>query len=336
MFKKAAAIILCAAMAVPTVNAYAEQPVQTEAIVREYAASAKEWDGKTALTAGKSYTVSGKVTISKSVTIPSGTTLTVAKGGKLTVSSKGTLNVKGTLNIKSGATMTVNGKLKLYSGKKLTVGGTLKFGKSSTVSLSGKTTISAFGIITGEPKTVTAGSKATLKADGVIDSTKIAKAFKKTSDSKQAKAIVTDVTEAVFVKGEISGLFKTVFPKGVYEELEKEFDAEEMGCTLDEALDSISQFIAAMMASESGALPTGVDTSKLTVKFIGKSELPAAEESLAQYYKNITAAAVVNGNYALTYENNNNDFMDAEIVEAYIVKIDGVWYMYVGSGSDLM
>lgn len=333
MFKKAAAIILCAAMAVPSVNAFAAQPVQTEVIVNEYAASAKEWNGKTALASGKSYTVSGKVTISSAVTIPSGTTLTVAKGGKLTVSSKGSLKIKGTLNVKSGASVTVNGKLKLYSGKKLTVGGTLKFGKSSTATLSGKTTVSAFGVISGEPKTVTVGSKATLKADGVIDSTKIAKAFKKTSDTKQVKAIVTDVTEAVFIKGEISSLLKNVFPKGVYEELEKEFDAEAMGCTMDEALDSISQFLVAMIASEYGTLPTGVDTSKLTVEFIGKSDIPAAEESIAKYYKGITAAAVVNGKFTLKFE---NDSMESDIVDAYLVKIDGVWYMYTASGSELM
>lgn len=335
MFKKAAALILCAAMAVPAVNAAAAQPIQTEVIVNEYAASAKEWNGKTALASGKSYTVSGKVTVSSAVTIPSGTTLTVANGGKLTVSSKGTLNVKGTLSVKSGAAMTVNGKLKLYSGKKLTVGGTLKFGKSSTATLNGKVTVNSFGTIVGEPKKASAGTKASLKASGVVDSAKIAKAFGKTSDTEQIVTKWSDIAKAMFINADISGVLKKAYPKGVYESLEAEYNSSEEAAyqSFDETMNSLGQFLVAILASEYGSLPTGVDTSGLTVKYLGKSDIPEADESVAEYYKNITAAAAVGGKYALQF---GNDSVEMELDDAYLVKIGGAWYVYIGYAEEIM
>lgn len=328
MFKKAAAIILCAAMAIPTVNAFAAQPV-TQTVVSECAASAKTWDGKTALKAGKSYTVSDKVTVSSAVTVPKGTTLTVAKGGRLTVSSKGKLTVKGTLKVKSGAEMIVNGRLTLASGKKLTVDGGLKLGKNGRLTLNGKVTIGAFGIITGEPKKVSAGEKASIKANGVLDSAKLAKAFKTTSDTEQLLNAMGAAAEAIFVNGKVSALIRTMFPEGAYEQLEKEFDAERMGWTMDEALDSICAMMAAMIVDYYGSKPKSVDTGSLNVTYLPEKELPALYEEIAQYYNGITAAASISGDIKLQLENDSADIS----VNGIFVKIDGEWYWYFNENS---
>ncbi|MGN1118777.1 MAG: hypothetical protein ACI4Q4_00365, partial [Oscillospiraceae bacterium] len=159
--KRICALALCAVMAVgAAVPAGAE--VYSASVVQELGATAKavEWNGKTALEAGKSYTVSKNVTISKKVTIPSGTTVTVKNGAKLWVSSKGSLYVKGKLKTESGSTLAITGKLYEYSGKVISVSGAMNLSSKAKVTINGKFTVNSKGTVKGEPNSLTVGSKA--------------------------------------------------------------------------------------------------------------------------------------------------------------------------------
>lgn len=179
MLRKITAVILGAVIAAGSCVCVSAAESVTQTV--EYTASAvnNEWNGKTALKSGRSYSVSGDVTVSKKITIPDGATLTVKKGGKLTLAKGATLNIKGRMTVANGASVSVNGKLYLYKGKKLNISGSVKLGKTSTVTLKGETTIYVGGKIYGSPKKVTVSDSAVLTVKGTNSCAKLAKAVEK-------------------------------------------------------------------------------------------------------------------------------------------------------------
>ena len=223
MFKKRiCALALCAVMTVgAAVPAGAE--VYSASVVQELGATTKavEWNGKTALKAGKSYVVSKNVTVSKKITIPSGTTVTVKNGAKLWVSSKGKLLIKGTLTVNKGATLAVTGTLYEYKAKKLNVSGAMNFGTKSKITLNGNVTVKSTGTVKGTPKAISVGQYAAVTVKGKNSSEKFAKAIE---IGAVEKVIGTFFTKSI-CRSDLYGAMTAVYPADYIKKLDEMFVA---------------------------------------------------------------------------------------------------------------
>lgn len=309
----AAAAILAAS----SLTAYAEAPrTETAAVAQTLGASAAEWNGKTALQAGKSYVVSKNVSISKSVTIPAKTTVTVKNGAKLWITSNGKLLVKGTLKMQKGSTLAVTGTLNLYKGKVLSSSGEVRFGNKSTVTLSGKFTSTQYGSITGEPKKLTVGDSAVINITGKNSSSKLDTIVKSAGAEKMVNSFFVTAIE----KQDIYSALKAAYPQKMIDRLTEIFS--ENGASLKNYCKEFGKEYFAEIEAQ------GIDLSdvSVSVKLSGLSSDKAASDKWVTdiygkncgFYKAEAKITMKSGKKTLTEE------MTLHLIQSK----DGAWYYF--------
>ncbi len=319
MIKKITALLLSGALMAGMTTAFAEAPapVQTAQTVREYAAKAAEWNGKTAMKAGKAYVVTKNLTISKKVTLPKGATLTVKNGAKLAIGTKGTLNVKGTLTVAKGATLAVSGKLYEYKTGKLTVSGTASLGKKSNVTINGKLTVGSTGVIKGTPKSLTLAAVAATTIKGKNTCAKLAAAI----DNNAISALLTDLFTLSLVDGDYYGAVKRAYPASYVEFLDGLFKEE--GLSLKEYCAKYGEALKQQYADE------GLDMDSITevsVKINKTTTISSAK--LKNYAALLNGAAPDKGytaNITLTAKTANGTKTDTSDVTC--IMAGGEWYL---------
>ena len=330
MFKKISALILSSVLLAGMTTAFAESPapIQTAQVVREYAAKASEWNGKTALKSGKSYVVTKNLTISKDVTVPKGTKLTIKNGAKLSVGAKGSLTINGTVTVGKGSTLAVSGALTQAKGKKLVVSGTVKLGKKSALTLNGSVTLKKGGVISGEPKTLNLGKNVKFTINGKLTSQKLLKAY----DSAAIMQLLESLEKKVFIDGKAYDAYLESYPAGVIAAMEEDYkkqlkELEEFGysddVSFEEAINSITSYIVTMVEYQYGGDITGVNMGDLTITYMDVSELP--ESVYAPLYGTIERAADVSAKYTLTIGDKTTDPSDMGGIMVYS---GGRWYLY--------
>ena len=331
MFKKISALILSSVLLAGMTTAFAEEPapVQTAQTVREYAAKAAEWNGKTALKSGKSYVVTKDLTISKDVTVPKGAKLTIKNGAKLSVGAKGSLTINGTVTVGKGSTLAVSGALTQAKGKKLVVSGTVKLGKKSALTLNGSVTLKKGGVISGEPKTLNLGKNVKFAINGKLTSQKLLKAY----DSAAIMQLLESLEKKVFIDGKAYDAYVESYPAGVIAAMEEEYAKqlkeleEEFGysddVSFEEAINSITSYIVSMLEYQYGGDITGVNMGDLTITYMDVSELP--ESVYAPLYGTIERAADVSAIYTLNVGDQTTDPSDMGGIMVYS---GGRWYLY--------
>lgn len=330
MFKKISALILSSVLLAGMTTAFAEEPapIQTAQVVREYAAKASEWNGKTALKSGKSYVVTKNLTISKDVTVPKGAKLTIKNGAKLSVGAKGSLTINGTVTVGKGSTLAVSGALTQAKGKKLVVSGTVKLGKKSALTLNGSVTLKKGGVISGEPKTLDLGKNAKFAINGKLTSQKLLKAY----DSAAISQLTENLAKKVYIDGKGYDAYKESYPAGVIAAMEEEYakqlkELEEYGysddVSFEEAINSIISYLVNIIEYQYGGDITGVNMDDLTITYIDVSELP--ESVYAPLYGTIERAADVSAKYTLTIGDKTTDPSD---MGGTMVYSGGRWYLY--------
>lgn len=350
MFKKIPALLLSAAiLASSSVTAFAETAqTETAAITQTLGASQIEWNGKTALEAGKSYIVSKNVTISKSVTIPAKTTLTVKSGAKLWIGSKGKLLVKGTLKLQKKSTLAVTGTLNLYKGKVLSSSGEVRFGNKSTVTLSGKFTSTQYGSVTGEPKKLTVGDSAVIKITGNNSSKKLAAALNSNeltaADEQEVKELFGQVLDGVLIEKDIMKAYSASFPADVLEQQKKEYEdawkemdeeMQAMYVPFEEAINSYAEFVVMLFEYSLGGSIASVEITDFSMEPVDVDTVVAVVISpeYADAYKNIEKAAVAKMEYIITADNGKTE--ESETTKTFVVKMNGKWYMTMDGSSDI-
>lgn len=330
MFKKISALILSSVLLAGMTTAFAEspEPVQTAQVVREYAAKASEWNGKTALKSGKSYVVTKNLTISKDVTVPKGAKLTIKNGAKLSVGAKGSLTINGTVTVGKGSTLAVSGALTQAKGKKLVISGTVKLGKKSALTLNGSVTLKKGGVISGEPKTLNLGKNVKFTLNGKLSSQKLLKAY----DSAAISQLTENLAKKVYIDGKGYDAYKESYPAGVIAAMEEEYakqlkELEEYGysddVSFEEAINSIISYLVNIIEYQYGGDITGVNMDDLTITYIDVSELP--ESVYAPLYGTIERAADVSAKYTLTIGDKTTDPSD---MGGTMVYSGGRWYLY--------
>lgn len=331
MFKKISALILSSVLLAGMTTAFAEEPapIQTAQVVREYAAKASEWNGKTALKSGKSYVVTKNLTISKDVTVPKGAKLTIKNGAKLSVGAKGSLTINGTVTVGKGSTLAVSGALTQAKGKKLVVSGTVKLGKKSALTLNGSVTLKKGGVISGEPKTLNLGKNVKFTLNGKLSSQKLLKAY----DSAAIMQLLESLEKKVFIDGKGYDAYVESYPAGVIAAMEEEYAKqleeleEEFGysddVSFEEAINSITAYIVNVFEYQYGGDVTGVNMGDLTITYMDVSELP--ESVYAPLYGTIERAADVSAKYTLTIGDQTTDPSD---MGGTMVYSGGRWYLY--------
>lgn len=330
MFKKISALILSSVLLAGMTTAFAEspEPVQTAQVVREYAAKASEWNGKTALKSGKSYVVTKDVTISKDVTVPKGAKLTIKNGAKLSVGAKGSLTINGTVTVGKGSALAVSGALTQAKGKKLVVSGTVKLGKKSALTLNGSVTLKKGGVISGEPKTLDLGKNVKFTLNGKLSSQKLLKAY----DSAAISQLTENLAKKVYIDGKGYDAYKESYPAGVIAAMEEEYakqlkELEAYGysddVSFEEAINSIISYLVNIIEYQYGGDITGVNMDDLTITYIDVSELP--ESVYAPLYGTIERAADVSAKYTLTIGDKTTDPSD---MGGTMVYSGGRWYLY--------
>lgn len=330
MFKKISALILSSVLLAGMTTAFAESPapIQTAQVVRENAAKASEWNGKTALKSGKSYVVTKDVTISKDVTVPKGAKLTIKNGAKLSVGAKGSLTINGTVTVGKGSTLAVSGALTQAKGKKLVVSGTVKLGKKSALTLNGSVTLKKGGVISGEPKTLDLGKNAKFAINGKLTSQKLLKAY----DSAAISQLTENLAKKVYIDGKGYDAYVESYPAGVIAAMEEEYakqlkELEEYGysddVSFEEAINSIISYLVNIIEYQYGGDITGVNMDDLTITYIDVSELP--ESVYAPLYGTIERAADVSAKYTLTIGDKTTDPSD---MGGTMVYSGGRWYLY--------
>ena len=330
MFKKISALILSSVLLAGMTTAFAEAPapVQTAQTVREYAAKAAEWNGKTALKSGKSYVVTKDLTISKDVTVPKGAKLTIKNGAKLSVGAKGSLTINGTVTVGKGSTLAVSGALTQAKGKKLVVSGTVKLGKKSALTLNGSVTLKKGGVISGEPKTLNLGKNVKFAINGKLTSQKLLKAY----DSAAIMQLLESLEKKVFIDGKAYDAYLESYPAGVIAAMEEDYkkqlkELEAYGysddVSFEEAINSITSYIVAMFEYQYGGDITGVNMGDLTITYMDVSELP--ESVYAPLYGTIERAADVSAIYTLNVGDQTTDPSDMGGIMVYS---GGRWYLY--------
>ena len=319
MFKKITALLLSGALMAGMTTAFAESPapVQTAQTVREYAAKAAEWNGKTAMKAGKSYVVSKNLTISKKVTLPKGAALTVKNGAKLTIGAKGTLNVKGTLTVKSGAALAVSGKLYEYKTGKLTVSGTASLGKKSNVTINGKLTVGSTGVIKGTPRALTLARVAATSIKGRNTCAKLAAAI----ENNAINALLTDFFTLSLVDGDFYGAVKRAYPASYVEFLDGLFREE--GLSLREYCTKYGEALKQQYADE------GFDLTSVTEVSVKINKTTTISSAKLKNYAALLSGATPDKGYAvnmtLTAKTANGTKTDTSDVTC--VMADGEWYL---------
>lgn len=330
MFKKISALILSSVLLAGMTTAFAEspEPVQTAQVVREYAAKASEWNGKTALKSGKSYVVTKNLTISKDVTVPKGAKLTIKNGAKLSVGAKGSLTINGTVTVGKGSTLAVSGALTQAKGKKLVISGTVKLGKKSALTLNGSVTLKKGGVISGEPKTLNLGKNVKFTLNGKLSSQKLLKAY----DSAAISQLTENLAKKVYIDGKGYDAYKESYPAGVIAAMEEEYakqlkELEAYGysddVSFEEAINSIISYLVNMIEYQYGGDITGVNMDDLTITYIDVSELP--ESVYTPLYGTIERAADVSAKYTLTIGDKTTDPSD---MGGTMVYSGGRWYLY--------
>jgi GH25 family lysozyme M1 (1,4-beta-N-acetylmuramidase) len=96
-------------------------------------ASTQEWDGKSQLQSGFTYTISSKLQINSNLIIPQGTTIRILNGGELIFTTGTTVNLYGSLRVSNGGTLFTSGSLVTRPGSTLGVNGTMLCSLSSKV-----------------------------------------------------------------------------------------------------------------------------------------------------------------------------------------------------------
>lgn len=330
MFKKISALILSSVLLAGMTTAFAESPapIQAAQVVREYAAKASEWNGKTALKSGKSYVVTKDVTISKDVTVPKGAKLTIKNGAKLSVGAKGSLTINGTVTVGKGSALAVSGALTQAKGKKLVVSGTVKLGKKSALTLNGSVTLKKGGVISGEPKTLDLGKNVKFTLNGKLSSQKLLKAY----DSAAISQLTENLAKKVYIDGKGYDAYKESYPAGVIAAMEEEYakqlkELEAYGysddVSFEEAINSIISYLVNIIEYQYGGDITGVNMDDLTITYIDVSELP--ESVYAPLYGTIERAADVSAKYTLTIGDKTTDPSD---MGGTMVYSGGRWYLY--------
>lgn len=321
MFKKIAALVLCAALSVGASAAVSAQDVGTAAITRELgAAKAVEWNGKTALKANTSYTVSKNVTVSKKVTIPSGATVVVKKGAKLWVSSKGTLNVKGTLKAEAGSNIAVSGKLYEYRSKIISVSGTMSFGSKSDVTINGRLTINAKGVVKGTPKSLSVGKNAVITVKGKNSCAKLAKAVEQADIEK----MIAEFAKTALVDGDIYGALEKAYPASCIKYIDDLYVAA--GASLREYCDEFARLYFAEL-EESGIKQKDITdvTCAVTKLTDSTSEMPAEEkEQLELIYGKVSKICTAEADLTLFAKTGNQ----TESLTVVVAQVDGKWYFF--------
>ena len=320
MLKKITALLLSGVIMAGMTTAFAETPapVQTAQVVQEYAAKAAEWNGKTALKAGKSYVVTKNLTLSKKVTLPKGAKLTVKNGAKLTVGAKGTLNIKGTLTVAKGAALAVSGKLCEYKTGALTVSGTASLGKKSSVTINGKLTVGADGTIKGAPKALTLAQAAVTSIKGKNTCAKLSAAI----DNNAITALLTDFFTLALKDGDFYGAVKRAYPAGYVEFLDSLFKAEEL--SLKEYCVKYGEALKQQYADE------GFDISGVTDIAVKLNKTTALSSSKLKDY-----AALVSGGSApekgctasIKLTAKTADGTKTDTSDVTCIMIDGAWYL---------
>ena len=309
-FKKLFSAFMCAAViGASAVPAYAE--LQTSVVMNDMNASVSEWDGKTKLKEGKEYVVSKNITVSKKITIPKGAKVTVKNGAKLWVSSKGKLYVKGTLRIDKGATLAVTGTLYEYGSKTIANYGTISFSSKSNVTLNGKFYNKSTGVVKGEPKKLSVGSKATLSDAGKISSKKLTKVL--------IADMIDDMYTYAMVKDDMYSAVKSVLPEGMLKNIEKVY-AEENNTSFEDFCKEFGKVFADEIKAEYGLSPDSVDVVVTKVTDITPDE--QQKGTLDNFYKGYRRFVSVTAEVSLV----ENDQVVSEKIQLNAVLLGTRWY----------
>jgi GH25 family lysozyme M1 (1,4-beta-N-acetylmuramidase) len=107
------------------------------------ASAATEWDGVSALAAGKTYTITGEITLRGDLNVPEGTSLLIMKGGALKLNKTDSNSyVRGTLSVAIGGTFElVRGTLNLVEKGALNIYGDMLVYTTGTLKLAGAFTV---------------------------------------------------------------------------------------------------------------------------------------------------------------------------------------------------
>ncbi len=331
LIKKITAAVLCAAVVITgNVPTFAEEG--TEYVYSEtLKASAEEWNGKTELVSGKSYTVSKDITITEDVTIPSKTTVTIKKDAEIKVGRTAKLTINGTLMLNKGSELTVSGSLTLNKGKNLVCSGEIDFGKYSKIVINGKFTVKSKGEISGEPKSIKAGKNAAIKITGENDCTKLAAILSGNEDElKELESFLVDTASAAFVDGDIDEAIKKAIPKKMYKEsvdaYNKMMTEEPDALTYEETVDYYGKMILLAVRMELEGKTEKVALKDFSAEFVPVNKLDDAG-IFEEYYGKIENAAEVSGEFVLSSE--KSSFESGDFDDILLVKSDGEWYLYI-------
>lgn len=331
MLRKTAAVILAATLFSAGVPAYSAQAARTAAVQQ----AVGEWDGVSALEAGKSYVVSASIVIKNAVKIPAGTTVTVESGGKLMIASCGALGVKGRLAIKRGGMLSVNGALKLYSGGSITAGGKLKLGSTSRVTLRGALTAKKTSDISGEPKSLKIDDSAEISLNGALSSEALSLAvYYEARDSGIIKKELSDCLTLLLAEQDGCGALRKYLPPQAFEYIET---------TLGET--ALFKACGSWRSELLSELPAGTDLNSVTEINLGSMEIELCDSSYIWGFVNASDIGATIGT-ALAYSNGKYGRGDLLAVysgsctvvtgtgEEYViylrgsfVKADGAWYI---------
>ncbi|MBS7369452.1 MAG: glycoside hydrolase family 25 protein [Oscillospiraceae bacterium] len=104
-----------------------------------------EWDGKTKLSAGKSYYITKKTAPRADFTIPTGAKLLVREGAELVLYKGKMLHVLGSLVVEPNAKLTLSGTFTAYGGSGVEIYGSVVSTKSSLVRIASEFVIRSSG-----------------------------------------------------------------------------------------------------------------------------------------------------------------------------------------------
>lgn len=242
---KIAALLLSAALSVSAFSVPALAADTTTAITAE---ATNTWNGKTALEAGKTYTVEKNIIISKKITIPSKTTVIIKDGCTATIKSTGKLYVKGTLKVEKGATVKVSGILYLYKSKNIKNYGTINFGTKANATINGKLYNYSTGVIKGEPASLKIGTKSKITNKGKITVAAFAgdTPVAALPDEATLVNIVKTAVDGLIFDADLTPIFKAALPDELIQIMTAQM--AELGMTMDD--------LVALMASSLGSMDT--------------------------------------------------------------------------------
>lgn len=274
MFRKSAAVIIAAALlaGVPSYSAQAAQTASAHQLTAE-------WDGVSALEAGKSYVVNSDVTIRSRVIIPADAALTVA-GGKLMIASGGSLGVKGRLSVKREAALSVNGTLKLYSGGTVTVSGKMKLGGTSRVTLNGALTAKKSSDISGEPKSLKIAENAQIKINGALSGEALSLAlYSDENDGKVIRKKLSECLTLLLAEQDGYGVLQKYLPVKAFEYIEAKLGKAAL-------LEACGSWRSELLSQ----LPDGTDLNSVTEIRLVTVEIEYCDSSYINGFVNASAA----------------------------------------------